>query len=124
MVKQGIKQMPSFLNESFAHNMTGKTVKFDMQPYARGTMVLTNIVERAVTVEKEFHPERGGMRVTYNVFDIEGDVIEGTETGALICGVPVPGSTRKLSTYRMIGVTRGQLYRACFEDATIIKVAM
>lgn len=114
----------SFLNEAFAKNTIGKTIKFDVQPYAHGEMVITKIIERKVENVKIFDKEKGGMLVSYNVFDIEGEVIEGREVGALICGVPVQNTVKSLAgrTYRLVGVSRGKLYEAAWNGKEIVQI--
>lgn len=107
-------------NEYFADNMIGKVVKFDVQPYNRGTMKLTSVRERDITVT-EFNMERGQQTVTYSTFDIEGEVIEGSATGALWGGRPVSSKAMVCgSTFSITGVSRGQIYRAVEKGETIV----
>jgi hypothetical protein len=109
------------INEHFANNMTGKTVKFDVQPYERGTGVIKNIIERPIRV-KDFCPNRGGIMVDYMTFDLEIEVSEGSKTGALYGGVPVRGTIKDIvGTMTFIsGVSYGQIYRAVDKGETIV----
>lgn len=109
------------VNGHFAKNMTGKTVKFDVQPYERGTGIIKNMIERAVRV-KEFCPRRGNVMVDYVTYDLEIEVIEGSATGALWGGVPVAGTVKdKAGTMTFIsGVNYGVIYRAVEKGETIV----
>ena len=110
------------LNEAFAKNMIGKTIKFDTQPYRRGTMKITKITERRVGPIEEFESRRGTIIVSYDVFDIEGTVLSGTEVAGLVCGVPIsPPEPMDGNTCTLIGVDRGQLYSAVVEGTTIVQ---
>lgn len=110
-------------NEHFAINMVGKEISFDVQPYTHGRMKITDIIERDVTV-REFNGRRGTQTVTYSVFDIVGEMIEGMNVGALIAGVPVHSTIKNITgkSYTLIGVTYGELWEAAEKGKTIVKV--
>lgn len=110
------------MNEAFATNMTGKEIDFDVQPYSRGRMLITKVTPRTVKNASGFDIEKGRTYTTYECFDIEGTVIEGSETPALICGVPMSHNKLNGKTHSVIGVSFGQLYRAVEKGQTIVKV--
>ncbi|WLJ71080.1 hypothetical protein [Sphingomonas phage Kimi] len=109
------------INGHFAQNMTGKTVKFDVQPYERGTGVIKNMIERSIRV-KDFCPRRGTVMVEYVTYDLEIEVVEGSKTGALYGGVPVKGTVKDAagSMTFISGVNYGDIYRAVEKGETII----
>jgi len=109
------------INESFATNMVGKTIKYDVQPYYRGEMVITSVTPRLVRGVREFSVERGYTYVTYECFDVEGTVVKGSETPSLVCGVPQGNRVMDGKTTRIVGCTFGDLYRATEKGTTIVK---
>lgn len=113
--------MPSF-NEHFIENMTGGTVKFDVQPYERGEGVIKSIKPRMVDTV-DHCPRRGKMAVKYECYDLEVEVVEGSKTGALYGGVPVAGTTRDQAgkTTWIYGVGYGELRKAVKEGETIVQ---
>ena len=108
------------LNENFAPNMTGKRVKYDVQPYSHGEGVITKITPRKITVT-EFLPGRGKAIITYEVFDLHILVEEGSRCGVFWGGVPVArfksttGNTEFIS-----GVTYGQIHDAVSKHRPIV----
>lgn len=98
------------LNESFAKNIIGRTVKFDIQPSARGTGIIKNAVERPIRI-KEFCENRGNIIVDYLVYDIEVEVAQGSQTGALYGGATVMDSVKSTSgtTTTITGITYGAI---------------
>lgn len=109
------------LNGYFAANMTDKTVKFDVQPYERGTGIIRKITERRIKTTK-FDSECGDMVVEYDTFDLTIEISEGSATGALWGGVPVAGTVkdRAGTTTHIMGVSAGQLRRAVNDGQTIV----
>jgi hypothetical protein len=112
--------MPS-MNEYFAENMMGKTVKYDVQPYSRGTGTIKSIGVRRIKASQWLMPY-GRTNVEYEVFDLTLDVIEGSSTGALSAGVPVPGTVHSTNgkTESVTGVTYSDLYEAAEKGKTIV----
>lgn len=111
------------MNEAFAENMTGKTVSFDVQPYEHGRGTITKVTPRQVKA-REFSAENGTKFVTYECFDLEIAVDEGSHTGALLCGVPVRDTVKSTAgqVRTVIGVSYGQLYRAVEKCELIVRV--
>lgn len=109
------------MNGAFTKNMTGKIVKFDVQPYERGTGVIKAMRERTIKT-RDFCPRRGNMNIEYICYDLEIEVTEGTATGALWGGVPVAGTIKdkagKMTT--IIGVNYGQIWSAVEKGETIV----
>jgi hypothetical protein len=115
--------MTHSINEAFCSNMTGKTVKYDVQPYYHGEMFITSVKPRLVKQVSGFDGEKGRTYTTYECFDIEGTVIEGSEVPSLIGGVPTKVNDTKGHSVRVVGVTYGQLRRAVEDGATIVKAS-
>lgn len=107
------------MNEAFATNMTGKEVNYDVQPYYRGKMLITKVTPRTVKNASGFDAEHGRTYTTYECFDIEGTVIEGSEGGNWGGGSCKKTTGQKVN---VVGVSFGQLYRAVEKGQTIIKV--
>ena len=114
--------MNNSMNECFADNMLGKTVKFDVQPYSHGQGVLSKVTPRRIIVSNKFMLPYGQVVLTYEVFDLEVTVTSGTSVGALSAGVPVPGTIRKTDgkVEHLIGVSYEKLYDAVNRGFTII----
>lgn len=109
------------MNESFADNMVGKTVKYDVQPYYRGEGVLTKVTPRIIKTSQYMLPY-GRVEMTYECFDCEILVSAGSSTGALLAGVPLPGTIHdtKGKTETLIGVGYNQLWQAVDKGQTIV----
>jgi hypothetical protein len=108
------------MNEAFAANMTGKHVKFDIQPYSRGEGYIRKVEPRIVET-RQYLPDHGRTEMRYEVFDLEVEVTKGSRVGALLCGVPVsPPKDSAGRTETIIGVGYRQLYEACTNGATIV----
>lgn len=109
-------------NEHFIPNMTGKRVRFDVQPYERGVGTIVKITGREIKTT-DFCPRRGRIDVTYECFDLEIEVEEGSKTGALYGGVPVRGTVHDTSGKLafVAGVNYGELARAVNNGETIVK---
>src|SRR5687768_16646784 len=110
------------MNEAFATNMTGKEVSYDVQPYYRGRMLITKITPRTVKNVSGFDAEKGRTYTTYECFDVEGTVISGSETPALIGGVPISHKKTDGQQVVVTGCSFGQVYRAVEKGETIVKV--
>ena len=112
--------MPS-MNEYFAENMMGKTIRYDVQPYSRGTGVIKSIGVRRIKTSRWQMPY-GRTNVEYEVFDLTVDVVEGSSTGALSAGVPVPGTVRDTAgkTESLTGVGYETLHDAVHKGTTIV----
>ena len=112
--------MPS-MNEYFAENMLGKIVKYDVQPYRRGTGTIKSIGVRRIKTKQHILPY-GRVNIEYEVFDLILDVIDGSSTGALSAGVPVPGTIRSTTgkTESVTGVGYSDLYEATHNGRTIV----
>jgi hypothetical protein len=109
------------LNGWLEGSIIGKTVKFDVQPYERGTGIIRKASARRIKTN-DYCPRRGYMLIEYDTFDLEIEVIEGSSTGALWGGVPV-ASTIKNKAGKMThisGVSKGQIYNAIEEGETIV----
>jgi len=113
------------INESFAQNITGKTISFQFQPYGGGTGKITKATPRLIEGVKDFCSLRGNVYSTYEVFDLEIEMDSGSWTGALWGGVAVQGTTRDLAgkTETLNSVRYGELRDAVVNGKTIIKVA-
>lgn len=109
------------LNEAFAKNMTDKTVKFDVQPYERGTGIVRKVTERRIKTT-DFCPRRGKVIAEYDTFDIDVEVTEGSATGALWGGVPVAGTVKDKAGQmtHIMGVSYEQLRKAVNDGETIV----
>jgi hypothetical protein len=115
--------MTHSINEAFCTNMIGKEISYDVQPYYRGRMTITKCEPRLIKQVSGFDPEKGRTYTTYECFDVEGIVIEGSETPSLIAGVPQGHKVTNGKNERIVGVTFGQLYRATEKGQTIVKVS-
>lgn len=108
------------MNESFAQNMTGQTIAFDVQPYRSGKGTTTAVVPRRIKVA-EFDPEKGRTLVEYEAFDVTVQVAEGREFGGFSCGVPIsPARDLAGQTVQLVGVRYGDLLRAVRDARTIV----
>lgn len=102
------------MNESFAVNMVGKRMSFDVQPYARGIGVITKVAPRLVHKRNEWMLPYGRVNLVYEVFDVTLLVEQGSNTGALWGGVPVAGTTKSLkdNAYNITGMSYSDLHDA------------
>ena len=112
--------MPS-MNDHFIENMIGQRISYDVQPYSRGTGVIAEMHPRIIK-DRVWDGRKGRMNIEYEVYDIVVAVESGSHTGALTCGVPVPGTTRDEAGKKttIIGVDYGQAHDAAVNGKTII----
>jgi hypothetical protein len=117
-----LTQIPvSPLSEHFAHNIFGKTVSYDIQPYEHGTGTIVGIKTREIKI-KTWVPGYGTSWVTYEVFDLELELTSGSHQGAFWGGVAVGKSRDLAGTRRFVnGVRRPQLGEAVFDNRTIVQ---
>jgi hypothetical protein len=109
-------------NESFAANMVGKVVSFDVQPYEFGTGEIVAVREREVTVT-QFMAPYGRTTLTYDTFDIDVKVSEGRKVGALYGGVAVQSTVKDTagSVATISGVSYFDLHDAAIKGKRIIQ---
>lgn len=107
------------LNEAFHVNVLGRTVKFDVQPYQRGTGEIVSATPRRVKT-RQFLMPYGTTNLEYEVFDLKVKCTEGVSVGALSAGVPLSHKPLAGQTVDIIGVDYFKLYDAAYKNGCIV----
>lgn len=112
-------------NEAFPKNIIGKTISFDVQPYAHGKMVIEEVSIRVIDFT-ENHPQYGRVNIKADVYDVVGTCTEGTEIGAFIAGVPVRDTVKSLKgcKYSLVGLSYKEIVNSYRDGKTIVKCSV
>lgn len=108
------------MNEAFTTNILGKTVSFDVQPYASGTGVIEKVDIRVIE-HNERCPRRGSVWIKYEVYDLTVAVEKGREIRSLIAGVPNGSHNLDGQKYQVVGCDYSTVHRAIWSNETIVK---
>lgn len=107
------------MNDHFAANMTGKPLRFDVQPFERGHGIIRKVTPRRASM-KDFD-RRGRILVEYEVFDVEVEVVEGQRFGGFSCGVPIsPARPTKGEMVTLSGLLYLDLWNAVDKGLTVV----
>lgn len=113
---------PSYLNQHFHLNATGKTIEVEVQPYRYYKGTLKTVTPRIIETKMRI-PGKGNAFVKYEVFDCVVSVTEGHETGGFVCGVPISKPRDIAGTEQFVTLDWQKLYDAAFDGKCAVIIS-